>query len=228
MRDYNKPLRKSIVNNTSSSITSTPNAFASHKRYKSPPIRWKDPEGGVVAGAGILIYDDTGIWTILEDPDTRNHKKPFEYNDIGGKYKARDRTLTRTIKRELEEETYHSLGEISIKDIEELWNNPDESFVRKVTIYGKGEGTPKYICLLVHKIMLPNINLDPKNFTLSRQSLIEQHPTIKQEHISTLSLHHFTFEEVAKNINDRSEHYFSDRLIKIIKGSNILIFRKNS
>ncbi len=163
------------------------------RRYRRgpPPGKWwwKNPQGKFVAAAGILIFDDEGIWVVVEK--SRNGDGTFEYSDFGGKYDWNDGDIYATISREFREELYNT-NEISYSTVKELSTTPSS---KKKFIYRMNKG--KYFCLIVHNSLVSDIELDNLKVQIKREEIIKSNE-IHQHLYRTEKIKHLNFDELNK------------------------------
>lgn len=165
------------------------------------PQKWKytDDEGRKLTGAGLLLYDDEGIWVIKE-----NVKGKKIYRDIGGKYNFEDGTIFRTIAREVAEETYGIL-ELFSSDLQRL-----STFYPLVYVNGH-LGKPVYACLPLPYHIIGR-KLRNEDFQKAREEIIYHNPDVPEEYYNSIKLEYLTFDRI-----NALEVPLSLRLKRIIK-----------
>ena len=183
------------------------------KRGPSPKpsprkYRWQDPSGKKFTAAGILFYDDEGIWVIGE-----TEKNGIVYNDIGGKYMFEDGNIWTTIRRELTEETY-GLCDMLVREIEELAKK-----YPPVAINGH-DSIPTYMCLVVPLSDIPKdrLNLDPAAFTRRRDITLQENPDIPSHYYSPVLLTKLRYDDIRNKIKD-----VGFRLKRVLSMSSVMM-----
>lgn len=185
-----------------------PHCDAKKRAVRNEKPRWTEPDTGYsLTAGGILFYDDDGIWVISE-----REGKGVNYTDIGGKYMFEDGDIYAAIKRELAEETYQTV-ELTYANMTELRRSN-----KVARIYVKGHlDVPVYLCLLVPieviNVIVPSFKLDPKEFTIRRNVVVQQNPTYSDHYVAQ-NLHYISY-------NDVASLKMSYRLRLIIKHSHL-------
>ena len=119
-------------------------------------------------GAGIIFYDNTGIWVISE---TRgNHD---ELIDMGGKYGYEDGNILITACREFSEETYYSFN-FTYFMLLKLINENKVIFIQPAS----NLRSSSYLTLMIN-INDVNFNMDVDCFERNRDKFRRDNPTYK-------------------------------------------------
>lgn len=172
---------------------------------------WASPDGWYIAAGGIIIRDicddKEGIWVLIEK-SRRGYGQ--EYTDIGGKYDWNDGDIYATISREFREELYNT-DEIPYKTIKRLCEQ-FKSYDKNNQLFMMRKG--KYMCLIVDRSVLPNLELDSKQVENARSNVLSRNHFCRDEMYRTISLRFLPFDEVVDHKN-----LLSYRLSNILKDS---------
>lgn len=162
-----------------------------------------------VPSAGILIYNEEGIFCIREKKGDKEL-----LNDIGGKYHAEDGDIFATISRELAEETYYAL-EITRTT---LTNLLDKNGVEKVYLLNHLH-TPVYMCLMVPENLL-DIDMCKimKKFKVRRKFVLENNPTVPLHRYSSTEIEYVTYNNLRAilHIDPFSKTHIHSRLSSVL------------
>jgi len=177
--------------------------------YKSKPKKYSylDEDGNSLSAAGILPYDEKGIWLIGE-----KGKNAVLYTDIGGRYEYHDCDIYQTISREFNEELYHSV-EITRSQVEEL-------YPKSKKLYLKGpKGDIVYVSLLIHVDTLAklDIHLSPDRFSQCRDKVVKANSNVPDKLYESVELKYFTYPEIEMVLKKNT---VSTRLRKILAQFN--------
>lgn len=152
---------------------------ATHEKY-----RWHDPVNNVqLTAAGLLLYDDVGVWVIGE-----MEKGRVVYTDPGGKYNFEDGDIYATIAREFCEETYHSSEITRSKIIELSCHHPP--------VYVRGHHNfPVYVCYVV-PLTETGVTIDPDLFQRQRSQVLANNPRVPQGCYKAVELKRIPYAEL--------------------------------
>jgi len=175
-----------------------------------PPGKWwwKDDKGKFIAAAGILIFDDEGMWLVAEK--SRKNDGGVEYTDFGGKYDWNDGDIYATIPREFREECYNT-DELSYSLIKRLVTSPS---TEKKFVYRMNKG--KYLCLIVHRSLLPPLKLSDLEVKIARDRVIASNPFCHDSMYRTVGIKFIPFKEI-----ENYKTQLSYRLSTILKFSQL-------
>lgn len=153
---------------------------ATHEKY-----RWCDPDhqGIQLTAAGLLLYDEVGIWVVGEV-----EKGSIIYTDPGGKYNFEDGDIYATVAREVGEETYHSL-EISRKRLYELAATYPPTYVRG------HHNFPVYACYVLPTNLF-NVTPDIEEFNRRRQIVLQSNPRVPNGCYKAVELRRIPYYEI--------------------------------
>jgi len=174
-------------------------SFKPYTNERKKKFRYHDNNGRQLTAAGIVFYDDTGIWCILE-----REKGRLVCSDIGGKYTFEDCDIYSTIARELREETYNCC-ELTHSQVVELSKTCECVYINGHT------GLPVYLCLMVP---VNKINFDFQNipFIIQRNKALESNPMVPSEYYSSMDLIHVPFDKITLNKYHKKDEPFENRL----------------
>jgi len=171
-----------------------------HERYF-----WTSPKGMKVAGAGVVIYDNTGIWVIQEKIGEKK-----TYTDVGGMYHYDDGTPFQTVAREAGEETCH-LWSITCRQIGRLAKKYPP------LILGNKFRDCVYLSFWFSIQEVPDFCFDNDQFNKIRDEFFTGNPTFK-ENFHTVAIKYLSFDSLTS-----TEIPLSKRLKKILKSPLITI-----
>lgn len=186
------------------------------KKFYKKKYRWTDPKTGYkLYGAGIIFYDDNGIWVIGE-----SKKNGVELTDMGGKYNVEDGNICATIARELSEETYHTC-ELTRSQVETL-----SRVYHKVYMLDQNKN-PIYVCLIVPLSAVHNygVCLNPNRFLRSRRRTLNENPDVPKHWFNSLFLYYIGYDKLDSLMNNTvtDEGYkLSYRLKSILRYAQVI------
>uniref|UniRef100_A0A6C0LYX4 Nudix hydrolase domain-containing protein n=1 Tax=viral metagenome TaxID=1070528 RepID=A0A6C0LYX4_9ZZZZ len=152
-------------------------------------LKWKSPEGYLLAAGGVLLLDGDGAWVVSEQG---------KYTDIGGRYDFNDGDIYATIAREFREELYNT-AEISYFDLKNVPLSSKhyiDSFV----------GNPIYMCIVVNVSDIPLRGvLDNESVKRAKDEILRSNRYVPPHRYTTESLKLVPMSElrVASNVSPR-------------------------
>lgn len=166
---------------------------------------WHDSDGNRLTAGGILVYDEKGVWAIMEDREDYL----CEWSDIGGRYRPEDGDIWFTIAREFCEETYH-MAAMTRNSVLHLTT---QEGVATCFLLDRRLEKPVYLSLVVPADRLAEVGvvMSPDAFLSGRERVLGSNPEAPPGSYPALELRHITYEALRAGT-----HRLSSRLVSVL------------